>query len=377
MTTAPHITAPPVPLPVTDVADLVLALLRIGSVSGEEDRIADAVEAALRTFPHLDVLRDGNCVLARTDLHRSARVVLAGHVDTVPQPAMGPLQPTVDDGVLWGRGAVDMLGGVAVALHLAATVTEPALDTTYVFYDNEEVAADRNGLTRLASTRRDWLAADLAILGEPTGNRVEGGCQGSLTVTVTLRGRAGHTARAWLADNAVHNAATVIAAVRDHQPRRPVVDGLEYREGLQVVGITHGGNATNVVPDRCTLTINHRFAPDHTVEDALATVRTVLAPAGVTGSDIQLLDAAAGARPGLDSPAAAGFATAVAAATGLPPTAKLGWTDVARFSQLGVPAVNFGPGDPNLAHADDERVPLDQVRQAADILGGWLWATRG
>lgn len=366
--------AGPVPLPVAEVDALAVALVGIGSVSGAEDRIADAVAAALVPLPHLEVVRDGNCVLARTALGRDRRVVVAGHLDTVPQPAGGPLLPRVDGDVLWGRGAADMLGGVAVALHLAATITEPAVDTTYLFYDNEEVAAERNGLTRLATTRRDWLQGDVAVLGEPTGLHLEGGCQGSLTVDVTVRGRAGHAARAWLADNAIHAAAAVIRAVADHQARQPVVDGLRYREGLQVVGIGHGGNAGNVVPDVCRVTINHRFAPDHDVTAALATVREVLADGGFAGdeADIQIRDAAIGARPGLDSPALAGLAAAVSAATGAQPTAKLGWTDVARFAALGIPAVNFGPGDPGLAHADDERVPLEQVREAADILGGWL-----
>ncbi len=362
-------------LPVADPGQLAAALLRIGSVSGDEGDIADAVVDTLQQLPHLEVLRDGNCVLARTNGTKTRRVLVAGHLDTVPQPSSGSIDVHVDAaGTLWGRGAVDMLGGVAMALHVAATVTDPVVDVTYVFYDCEEVAAERNGLGRLVRTRPDWLAADLAILGEPTSTAVEGGCQGSLTIAVTVGGRAGHAARAWLADNAIHAAASIVQRVTDHPARRPVVDGLEFREGLQVVGIGGGGPATNVVPDRCRLVINHRFAPDRDVAAALATVQGLVEEAVSPDRviDVVVLDAVGGARPGLGHESVTSFAAAVTAATGKPPRAKLGWTDVARFAELGIPAVNFGPGDPGRAHADDERVDVAEIHAASDILSGWM-----
>jgi len=370
-------TGPPATgLPATDPVALTAALVDLPSVSGDEAAVADAVEALLRSQPHLQVLRDGDAVLARTSLGRPERVLVAGHLDTVPVVGnvpswrASPGEGDDPDGgaVMWGRGTTDMKGGVAMALVAACTVPEPVRDVTYVFYDCEEVEAERNGLGRLARTVPDWLLADLAVLGEPTEGLVEGGCQGTLRVDVTARGRAAHSARAWRGANAIHGVAEVLARLAAYEPRQPVVDGLAYHEGLQAVGIA-GGIAGNVVPDVCTVHVNHRFAPDRSVEEAFAHVREVLAGLDVI---LELRDSAAGARPGLDRPAAQAFVAAVAPVAGQPPRAKLGWTDVARFAELGVPAVNFGPGDPQLAHADDERVPLAQLTACTDALVRWL-----
>lgn len=366
----------PVPLPVGDAVSLTRALVDIPSVSGHETEVADAIEALLRAQPHLEVARDGDAVLARTSLGRDERVVVAGHIDTVPvvDNVPGRLEAPGEgddpDGgeVLWGRGTTDMKGGVAMALIAACTVPEPVRDVTYVFYDCEEVESERNGLGRLARTLPGWLAADLAVLGEPTGGLVEGGCQGTLRVDVTARGRTAHSARAWRGVNAVHAMGDVLARLQAYEPRRPVVEGLEYHEGLQAVGIS-GGIAGNMVPDVCTVSVNHRFAPDRSGEEAFAHVREVLAGLDV---EIVLSDVAEGARPGLDRPAARAFVEAVGPVAGAEPRAKLGWTDVARFSALGVPAVNFGPGDPQLAHADDERVPVAQLVSCTEALVGWL-----
>lgn len=370
-------TTTPLPaLPVHDPVALTAALVDLPSVSGSEAALADAVEALLRAQPHLQVHRDGDAVLARTDLGRGERVVVAGHLDTVPIVAnvpswrAAPGEGDDPDGgeVMWGRGTTDMKGGVAMALVAACTVPEPVRDVTYVFYDNEEVEAERNGLGRVARTSPEWLLADLAVLGEPTEGLVEGGCQGTLRVDVTVRGRAAHSARAWRGVNAIHGAGEVLTRLAAYVPRRPVVDGLEYHEGLQAVGIS-GGIAGNVVPDVCTVHVNHRFAPDRDTAAAYAHVQEVLAGLDVT---LELVDAADGARPGLDRPAAQAFLEAVAPVAGGPPRAKLGWTDVARFSALGVPAVNFGPGDPQLAHADDERVPVAQLVSCTGALVRWL-----
>ena len=366
----------PMPLPVHDPVALTRALVDVASVSGDEAAVADAIEALLRTQGHLQVVRDGDAVLARTRLGRAERVVVAGHIDTVPivdnVPARlsGPGAGDDPDGgdVLWGRGTTDMKGGVAMALVAACTVGEPVRDVTYVFYDCEEVEAERNGLGRLARTLPDWLVADLAVLGEPTGGLVEGGCQGTLRVDVTVRGRTAHSARAWRGVNAIHGVADVLARLQAYEPRRPVVEGLQFHEGLQAVGI-RGGIAGNMVPDVCTVHVNHRFAPDRDTEAAFAHVREVFAGLDV---ELELLDVAEGARPGLDLPAARAFVEAVGPVGGGEPRAKLGWTDVARFSALGVPAVNFGPGDPQLAHADDERVPVAQLVACTEALVTWL-----
>ncbi len=353
-----------------DLTALTAALCDLASVSGAETALADAVEAALRGYPHLEVLRDGDAVVARTHLGRPSRVVVAGHIDTVPVADNLPtrLVGEGDEAVLWGRGTVDMKGGVAVQLALAAALAAPTRDVTWVFYDHEEVDAALNGLGRIARNHPDWLAADFAVLCEPTDAGLEGGCNGTLRAEVRVPGVAAHSARAWTGVNAIHGAAPVLARLAAYEPAAVAVDGLVYREGLNAVLIS-GGVATNVIPDACVVTVNYRFAPSRSVDEAAAHVRELL-----DGFDVVVTDAAAGARPGLDDPAAAEFAAAVLGVTGGAPAPKYGWTDVARFSALGVPAVNFGPGDPLLAHKDDERLPVAQLALCHDALRAWLTA---
>jgi succinyl-diaminopimelate desuccinylase len=350
--------------PTADAVTLTAALCDVPSVSGDEKRLADAVEAALLRLPHLEVLRDGDAVVARTRLGHRERVVLAGHLDTVPIAHNLPtrLEGDLTDGVLHGRGTVDMKGGVAVQLRIAATVPEPTRDVTFVFYDNEEVDAAQNGLGRLARVHPDWIAADFAVLLEPTSALVEGGCNGTMRVDVTTRGVAAHSARSWMGHNAIHDAGRVLARLQAYAPREVSVDGLVYREGLNAVAI-RGGIANNVIPDRCVVAVNYRFAPDRSPAEAEYHVRELF-----EGFEVAVVDAAAGARPGLDQPAAAAFVAAI----GGEPKPKLGWTDVARFSALGVPAVNFGPGDALLAHSDDERCPAQHILRCEQALRRWL-----
>jgi succinyl-diaminopimelate desuccinylase len=343
-----------------DPGELLAELVDVFSVSGSEGPIADAIEAAVRDVPHLEVLRHGDAVVARTQLDRLERVVIAGHIDTVP--VADNLPARVEDGVLWGLGSSDMKAGVAVMLRLAAGLAAPTRDVTYVFYDHEEVEAVRNGLGRLSRDHADWLAGDFAVLMEPSDAIVEAGCQGTLRADVTVRGRRSHSARSWMGVNAIHGAAAVLDRLVSYEPRRVLVDGLEYREGLTAVGIA-GGVAGNVIPDSCTVSVNYRFAPDRSLEEAEEHVRTVFA-----GYEVVMTDGAAGALPGLSRPAAAEFVEAIGSA----PNPKLGWTDVARFSALGVPAVNYGPGDPLLAHAPDERVQLAKLTECEENLRRWL-----
>lgn len=344
-----------------DPIELCAAMVDTPSVSGDEARLADALEAALRAqAPHLEVLRTGAAVLARTHLGRDRRVLLAGHLDTVP---IADNVPSRRDGhLLYGCGTSDMKAGDAVIAHLAATVNEPRHDLTLVFYDCEEIEAARNGLGRVEREHADWLAADLALLGEPTDGAVEAGCQGTLRVEITVRGRRAHSARSWLGENAVHAAAPVLRRLAEHRAREVDIDGCRYREGLQAVRIA-GGVAGNVVPDVCVVTVNHRFAPDRDVAAAERHVREVF-----DGFDLAVTDSAPGALPGLGAPAAAEFL----AATGTRPTAKYGWTDVARFAALGIPALNFGPGDPNLAHTRDEHVDTRRITDATAVLRRFL-----
>ena len=340
--------------------DLTAALVDIESVSGNEQAIADAVQAALSAYPHLTVERHGNTVTARTTLDRAERIVIAGHLDTVPLNNNLPVRRT--DGLIHGLGACDMKGGVAVALRLAAGIAEPVRDVTYVFYDCEEIEAERNGLGRLARTRPDLLAADFAILMEPSNAVVEAGCQGSIRVEVIVPGERAHSARWWMGANAIHAAKPVLDRLAAYEPRTPLVDGLTYREGLNAVSI-EGGVAGNVLPDECRVGVNYRFAPSRTPDEALDHLREVF-----EGFELKVTDSAPGALPGLTRPAAAAFVAAVGGEV----RPKFGWTDVALFSGLDVPAVNYGPGDPSLAHSQGEHVPLAHLRHCEETLRGWL-----
>ena len=349
-----------------DVASLAADLMDIESVSGNERALADAVEQALARLGHLQVTRNGDAIVARTSLGRRERIILAGHLDTVPLPTTPGSRGTVpsvwDGEVLYGRGATDMKGGVAVQLALAANLLEPSKDLTIIFYDHEEVAASKSGLGRLVRENRELLNADFGILLEPTNGTVEGGCNGTIRFEATTKGVAAHSARAWMGENAIHAAAPILARLAAYEPATVTVDGLDYRESLNAVKI-HGGTAGNVIPDACVVEVNYRFAPDKSPAAAEAHVRDVLA-----GFDLVCTDSSSGARPGLNAPAAASFVAAV----GRVPLPKYGWTDVARLSELGIPAVNFGPGDALLAHSDNEHVHAGAIRECLAALTRWL-----
>ncbi|MEV7609537.1 succinyl-diaminopimelate desuccinylase [Microbacterium sp. NPDC089320] len=344
--------------------ELTRAICDIPSVSGDETALADAIEHAISAYPHLEVIRHGNTIVARTDLGRAQRVAIAGHIDTVPINENVPTRDIEIDGAayLWGRGTVDMKSGAAVQLKLAAELAEPSVDITWMWYDNEEVEASKNGLGLLAAVRPDLFQADFAILGEPSNGEVEGGCNGTMRAIVRTTGVRAHAARAWIGENAIHRAAPILARLAEYRAREIAVDGLLYRESMSAVRIT-GGVAGNVIPDACEVEVNYRFAPSKSAADAEAHIRNLLA-----GFDVEITDAAEGARPGLDAPIARDFVAAV----GAEPRPKYGWTDVARFSALGIPAVNYGPGDPHLAHHDEERVPLAQIDAVERGLRAWL-----
>ena len=346
-----------------DAVALTAALVDIESVSLNEQPLADAIEAALRGLDHLEVTRIGNSLVARTDLGRGERVVIAGHIDTVP---VHDNLPSRNDGtLLHGIGTCDMKGGVAVALKLAAGVPDPNRDVTYVFYECEEIDAVHNGLRKIAAGRPDLVEADFAILMEPSDAVIEAGCQGTLRVDVRTHGERAHSARSWKGVNAIHKAAEVLRRLNEYDARRPVIDGLEYHEGLNAVMIS-GGVATNVLPDEAVVTVNYRFAPDRSEAEALDFVREFF-----DGFDVTVTDSAPGALPGLDVPAAKAFVEAVGGEV----NPKFGWTDVARFTAVGIPAVNFGPGDPSLAHKQDEHVPIEQIIRCEQTLRSWLGAS--
>ncbi|WP_277870916.1 succinyl-diaminopimelate desuccinylase [Cryobacterium sp. Hh11] len=347
--------------------ELTRQICDMESVSGNETALADAIVAALEGFDHLEIIRDGDTVVARTNLNRAQRVVIAGHIDTVPLNDNLPTRYETIDGVdyLWGRGTVDMKAGVAVQLKLAAELSDPGVDVTWMWYDHEEVSDELNGLGRLARNRPDLFRGDFAILGEPTKSQIEGGCNGNLRVEIRTFGLRSHSARSWVGENAIHKAAPILNILAGYQAREVEVEGLVYREGLNAVGIT-GGVAGNIIPDECMVHVNYRFAPSRSGDEAVAHLRELFA-----GYDLTVVDRAEGARPGLDAPLAREFLAAVGGVA----TPKYGWTDVARFSALGVPAVNYGPGDPLKAHADDERVAVEEITACEIGLRAWLSAS--
>lgn len=350
----------------SDVVDLTRVICDIESVSGNEKEIADSIESALKAYSHLQVIRDGDAIIARTNLGRAKRVVIAGHIDTVPVVNNLPtkLVSLERSHVLFGRGTVDMKAGVAVQLKLAAELTEPNVDVTWVFYDHEEVDSALNGLGRISRNRPELLEGSFAVLCEPSSARVEGGCNGTMRVAIKLAGVKAHSARPWMGENALHKASAPLSILANYVPLEVEVDGLTYRESLNAV-LLSAGIAANVIPDEAVITVNYRFAPSKSHLEAEAYLRELFA-----GYELEVTDFADGARPGLDLPEAAAFV----AATGTEPFPKYGWTDVARFSALGIPAVNFGPGDPNKAHADDEAVEIDQIYSCENALRNWLTA---
>ena len=352
--------------PRADLADLLQTLIDVPSESLDEQVIADAVEHALSASPHLTLTRVGHTVVARTDLGRAERVVIGGHLDTVPANRNMPSERRMQDGQdrVYGLGACDMKGGVAVALQLAVTLTEPTRDITWVFYEVEEIDSQYNGLRILAESHPGLLAADFAVLMEPSNAVVEAGCQGTMRVEVRTTGTRAHSARSWMGHNAIHDAGEVLRILTAYEPRTVEIDAMVYREGLNAVGV-RGGVAGNVIPDECVVSVNYRFAPSRTSAEAEAHVREVF-----DGYDVTVVDTVDGALPGLSHPAAAAFVAAVGGA----PSPKFGWTDVARFSALGVPAVNFGPGDPAIAHSQGEFCPVADLATVERGLRAWLTA---
>lgn len=374
------------------------ALMNMYSVSDDETALADEIEAFLCDQPHLTVHRMGDTVVASTSLGRAQRVVLAGHIDTVPvidnfppiwlEPGDERIREDVakanpGERVMFGRGATDMKASDAVMLYLAATMKEPKYDLTYVFYDHEEVAAEKNGLGKVARAHPDWIQGDFAIIGEPTDCGIEGGCNGTMRFDVVTHGVAAHSARAWMGRNAIHEAAQILNRLAAYEPEDIEVDGLTYREGVNATLIS-GGKGTNVIPDECRVHVNYRFAPDKDLAAAKAVMMGAdtgaelgngehKATGGMfEGFAIEMKDESPSARPGMDVPLSVSLAELVERKTGRVPQAKLGWTDVARFSSIGVPAVNLGAGSPLLAHKADEQIPESQIVLLADILEEWL-----
>ncbi|MDO4908257.1 MAG: succinyl-diaminopimelate desuccinylase [Corynebacterium sp.] len=350
-----------------DPIQLTQDLVDIPSPSHHEQAIADAIEAALRQqVPGVEIHRYENNVIARTNYGHPSRVILAGHIDTVPIADNVP--STRADGLIYGCGSVDMKSGDAVFLHLFASLAnDPSLkrDLTLICYEGEEVASQYNGLNHMTKDHPEWLEGDLAILGEPSGAVIEAGCQGTIRLKVEGHGVRAHSARSWLGHNAMHDLAPVMTNIANYEAQKVVIDGCEYHEGLNIVRV-ECGVANNTIPDEAWFFVNYRFAPNKTVDEALAHMLEVMdLPEGVT---YEIDDACPGALPGLHEPAA----QELVQATGGEFRAKFGWTDVARFAELGLPAVNFGPGDPSFCHKKDEQCAEWMITRVADILRSYL-----
>ena len=342
------------------VSEIAAALIDIPSVSGAEKEIADIVEGTLTKALHLEVLRSGNTVVARTNLGAPLRVLWAGHLDTVPINANVP--HTIEGNLLHGRGSVDMKAGVAIGLKLAMELSAPRYDMTWIFYDNEEVEAKKNGLGLLGASHPEWLTGDFALVGEPSHGAIEAGCNGTLRAEIVASGVRAHSARSWMGSNAIHSASEILGILQAYQPREVDVEGLVYKEGLNAVAIS-GGIAGNVIPDECIVTINYRFAPNRSLNEATNHIEELF-----SGFEVRVVDAAPGAMPGITGELGTEFVKSMGVAV----TPKYGWTDVARFSEWGIPAVNFGPGDPSLAHADDERVEISDIDAVYGAMKKWL-----
>ncbi len=378
-----------------DLLELTAELVAMPSVSFEESTFVDWLEDQLGQLDHLETVRVGDNLVARTNLGRTQRLVIAGHTDTVPPN--GNAQARIDGDTLWGVGSADMKGGLAVALQLAREVTNPRYDLTFIFYAREEVAQEHNGLNELTAERPDLLAGDCAILGEPTSALIEAGCQGAMRFQLTLAGARAHTARPWMGRNALHRLGPVLAALAAYEARTPTIDGCVYREAIQAVSV-EGGVAGNVVPDQVVLKIHHRYAPDRSPQQAESFVRELLAPhielapdavtANTENTDGAKRDESSGARSGDESARKGGYDELVVldqspaclpsmnhpilqklvTDNNLEVKSKLGWTDVARFDQLGIPATNFGPGDATVAHAADERLERSSIESVYSAL---------
>ena len=343
-----------------ELGNLTLDLVNISSVSKDEKSIADSIEKTLQGYGHLKITRVSNSLVAQTNFGNKQRVVIAGHIDTVP--ANNNFPGKMNNSEIVGLGSVDMKSGIAVALRLASEITNSNFDITYLFYESEEIETKFNGLELITKQQKDLLNCDFAILMEPTNGILEVGCQGSLRFEVSSTGKRSHSARWWNGENAIHKTNKILEILNNYKSREPEIDGYKFREGLQAVKI-NGGIAGNVVPDSVSVSINHRFAPDTTIDQATTNMKNLF-----KDFNFHLVDAANAAPTGLANPLIREFVSSV----GKNIAPKFGWTDVARFANAGIPAINFGPGDPNLAHHPDEKVSITQINDVYETLKKWL-----
>lgn len=349
-----------------------LELVRIPSATGDERAIADHVERWARgchAFTRKQIVRHGNALVLHNlrDDDERPRIALLGHLDTVPTHPSGSA-PRVEDGKVYGRGAADMKGGLAVMMALAEELDLARLPfgLLLVFYDHEEGAFRDNGLQPLLERVELLRHVELGVVMEPTDGTLQLGCLGSIHARFVYRGRAAHSARPWEGDNAIVKAASLLGRLRDRPVHEVDVEGLVFHDSMAVTR-AHGGGALNVIPDTFELFINYRFAPrpplDETIDTAVREVRA-LAP----DAEIEIIDVAP---PGL-VPSANPIVEHLRALVELPVRPKEAWSDVARLAAHGIDAINFGPGSPERAHQADEWVSVDALAHGYEVLARLL-----
>ncbi|MBX3186676.1 MAG: succinyl-diaminopimelate desuccinylase [Labilithrix sp.] len=353
------------------IDETLLWLCSIPSPIGEEKAICDAVYERLARLPlAAPIRRYGDSLvvpLVRKGGGSRPHVALVGHLDTV-RTENGPAR--IENGRCFGAGAADMKSGLAVMIVLAETLGDMAqCDLTLVFYAREEGPYLENELGPVLAQDPELRYVDLAVCLEPSDNRLHLGCCGSIHATVTYGGKTSHSARPWEGENAITKAAPLLDRLAVLAPIEHHIEGLLYRTTTTVT-LANGGRGRNIVPDTFTLNLNHRFAPDTSLDRAKADLLALI-DAGASGAVVELTDLAPAAMPSANHPMVK--ALAAAGTRGTEP--KQAWTDVARFSALGVPAVNFGPGENAQAHQKNESTDCSLVFQGYRILHTWLTQT--
>jgi len=330
-----------------------LQLVEVSSPTGDERELCDIVEARLRTMPDLIVERVGDSVAAHRPWTGRPKVALVGHLDTVPK-SEGQEPTRVEGDRLYGLGASDMKAGDAVMLGLLELVESSDLvyDLCIILYDAEEGPYDESGLGPLFDAL-DWVkSVDLAFCLEPSDNVVQVGCVGSFHAKLTVKGRACHSARPWQGENAIHKSGALMSLLGSLEPKVVNVAGHNFSEVISAT-VVNGGRARNVIPDSCTFNINFRFAPGRSEEEAFSELVDLVGDL----AEVELLDSCPSGSVVSNSPLFDRFLSL----TGAEVTAKQAWTDVARFAQIGVDAVNYGPGISSQAHQATEYVDIDLI----------------
>ncbi|HEY6881039.1 MAG TPA: succinyl-diaminopimelate desuccinylase [Polyangiales bacterium] len=345
------------------LAQTLLEICLIPSPIGEEKALCDHVQARLaKRFSQITRFQDSLIVHANPRAN-APKIALVGHLDVVRTQHDKPAR--IEGERLYGAGAADMKSGLALMIELAERLDLPRLpvDLTLVFYEREEGPYAENVLGPMIDTFPALHAFDLAICLEPSDNRLQLGCMGSLHATITFEGRTAHSARPWEGENAITKAASLLAEFAARQPNVVVVDGMEFRE-VMTPTLANGGRGRNVVPDKFELNLNYRFAPGKTPEQALAELTAMVAGrAKVVATDLS-----PAGRPHREHPLVQRLIGCGVKAV----ERKQAWTDVARFDQIGVPAVNFGPGLNAQAHQHNEYTDLPLLAEGYEILRRFL-----